>query len=139
MIVPPRPLKKHLKSKDDKTVNQTSPKEASKQTQKESLCALDEAVMEPPDPSAYQGHKSSAEAEMYCESAAWGTAARALRHPPTLPESAVSVATSTEEGGGRCALKVEGDKQLRPAGWGGGWEGSDRWTAGYIEGWAIKG
>lgn len=77
-----------------------------------------EAVKEPPDPSAYQGHESSAEAEMYCESAAWGTAARALRHPPTLPESAVSVATSKEggvEGGGRCSLKVEGEKQLRLA------------------------
>lgn len=72
--------------------------------------------MEPPDLSAYQGHKSNAEAEMYCESAAWGTAARALRHPPTLPESAVSVATSTEGGGGRRSLKVKGDKQLRPAG-----------------------
>lgn len=53
------------------------------------------------------GHKSSTEAEMYCESTAWGRAARALRHPPTLPESAVSVATRAEGGGGRCALKVK--------------------------------
>lgn len=92
--------------------------ERSKQTnpKKKPFVCWTRAVTEPPDPSAYQGHKSSAEAEMYCESAAWGTVARALRHPPTLPESAVSVATSAEGGGGRCSLEVKGDKQLRPAG-----------------------
>lgn len=68
---------------------------------------VDKIVTEPPELSAYQGHKSSTEAEMYCESTAWGIAARALRHPPTLPESAVSVATSTEGGGGRCSVKVK--------------------------------
>ncbi|CAB1460883.1 unnamed protein product [Pleuronectes platessa] len=44
---------------------------------------------------------------MYCERAAWGRAARARRHPPTLPESAVSVATRVEGGGGRRSVKVK--------------------------------
>lgn len=96
-----------------------------------SLWVVDKIVTEPPELSAYQGHKSSTEAEMYCESTAWGRAARALRHPPTLPESAVSVATRVEGGGGRCSVKVK--KHVKPIG------RMDGWMGGYIEGWVIKG
>lgn len=88
-------------------------------------------VTEPPELSVYQGHKSSTEAEMYCESTAWGRAARALRHPPTLPESAVSVATRAEGGGGKCSVKVK--RQTFETQWENGW------MDGYIEGWVIKG
>lgn len=77
---------------------------------------------------------------MYCESTAWGRAARALRHPPTLPESAVSVATRAEGGGRRCSVKVKRqtfetrwEKHEGMEGWMDGW--GDR----YIEGWVIKG
>lgn len=78
---------------------------------------------------------------MYCESTAWGRAARALRHPPTLPESAVSVATRAEGGG--CLVKVKiqtfgtrWEKHEGRVGWMDGWmDQGDR----YIEGWMIKG
>lgn len=78
-----------------------------------SLCVADKFVTQPPELSACQGHKSSTEAEISCESTAWGRAAWALRHPPTLPESAVSVAT--REGGGRgCDSRWKWrDKHLR--------------------------
>lgn len=60
---------------------------------------------------------------MYCESAAWGRAARALRHPPTLPESAVSVATRAERGGRRRMVKVKRQFQTwwEKHGWMDGW------------------
>lgn len=79
---------------------------------------------------------------MYCESTAWGRSEKAQRHPPTFPESAVSVATRAERGGGRCSLKVERQtfQNLVVETWGGGW-GADRdwWGHSYIEGWVIKG
>lgn len=50
---------------------------------------------------------------MYCESAAWGRAARALRRPPTLPESAVSVATGSGEVEGSARQR---DKHLKAGG-----------------------
>lgn len=80
-----------------------------------SLCVADKFVTQPPELSACQGHKSSTEAEISCESAAWGRAAWALRHPPTLPESAVSVATRAGGGaGGGCDARWKWrDKHLR--------------------------
>lgn len=92
-----------------------------------SLCVVDKTVTEPPELSAYQGHKSSTEAEMYCESTAWGRAARALRHPPTLPDSAVSVATGAEGGGGKCSVKVK--RQTFET----------RWVNGWMDGWIYWG
>lgn len=72
---------------------------------------------------------------MYCESAAWGKAARALRHPPTLPESAVSVATRAERGGGRRMVKVKRQFQT--------WWEKHGWMDGcryiYTGGWVKKG
>ncbi|KAF6730436.1 hypothetical protein FQA47_011836 [Oryzias melastigma] len=52
---------------------------------------------------------------MNCESTAWGRSERAQRHPPTFPESAVSVATRAEKGGGSPLLfppSVRGKQQL---------------------------
>ena len=92
-------------------------------------------MTEPPELSAYEQHKSSTEAEIYCEGTAWGRAASALRHPPTLPESAVSVATRAEGGGGRCSVKVK--RQTSETRWENRW--MDGWMDGYSEGWAIKG
>lgn len=82
-----------------------------------SLCVADKFVTQPPELSAYQGHKSSTEAEISCESTTWGRAAWALRHPPTLPESAVSVATRTEGGGGWCSVKVKRQPFESADGW----------------------